>query len=167
MGGASVTPLFKDRRVVYLTMEAHPRILRSLSDTATLAAEVAPLLHAGGALLLVGDLGAGKTTFVQALAKVYGITRTVTSPTFTLANEYRLPNGGGKLVHFDLYRLASAQGLYDLGLEDALETGARLVIEWPERAQAVLDLEVPRRLVLRLSHQADGSRLAVLTEENV
>ncbi len=141
------------------------RILTSLADTMALAREVAPMLQPGGALLLVGDLGAGKTTFVQALAKVYGIARTVTSPTFTLANEYRLPTPGEKLVHFDLYRLASAQGVYDLGLEDALETGARLVIEWPERAQAVLDLELPRRLLLRLTHQADGSRRAELLED--
>ncbi len=145
-------------------MESRVRIVETLADTAALAAEVAPQLVPGGALLLIGDLGAGKTTFVQALAKVYGISRTVTSPTFTLANEYRLPEGG-KLVHFDLYRLASAEGLYDLGLEDALEAGARLVIEWPERAQSVLDLEVPHRLVLRLTHQANGSRLAEFTEE--
>ncbi len=141
------------------------RTLSSLADTSALAAEVAPRLLPGGTLLLIGDLGAGKTTFVQALAKHYGISRTVTSPTFTLANEYRLPASGEKLVHYDLYRLASPQGLYDLGLEDALEAQARLVIEWPERAQAVLDLEVPHRLILRLTHQHDGSRLAELTEE--
>lgn len=139
------------------------RELRTLADTAALAAEVAPRLRPGGLLLLEGDLGAGKTTFTQALARVYGVTRAVTSPTFTLANEYRLPDGG-RLVHFDLYRLASPEGLYDLGLEDALERGARMVMEWPERAARVIDRELPHRLRLRLTLEGEVRR-AELTEE--
>lgn len=145
-------------------MEALVRELHTLADTAALAAEVAPWLRPGGVLLLEGDLGAGKTTFTQALARIYGVTRTVTSPTFTLANEYRLPEGGS-LVHFDLYRLASPEGLYDLGLEDALERGARMVVEWPERAWPVLAREFPHRLRLRLSVDSDGVRRADLKEE--
>lgn len=145
-------------------MEALVRELHTLADTAALAAEVAPRLRPGGVLLLEGDLGAGKTTFTQALARIYGVTRTVTSPTFTLANEYRLPEGGS-LVHFDLYRLASPEGLYDLGLEDALERGARMVVEWPERAWPVLAREFPHRLRLRLSMNSDGVRRADLKEE--
>lgn len=145
-------------------MEALVRELHTLADTAALAAEVAPRLRPGGVLLLEGDLGAGKTTFTQALARIYGVTRTVTSPTFTLANEYRLPEGGS-LVHFDLYRLASPEGLYDLGLEDALERGARMVVEWPERAWPVLAREFPHRLRLRLSVDSDGVRRADLKEE--
>ena len=142
------------------------RALHSTAETATFAAEVAPLLKAGGVLLLLGGLGAGKTTFVQSLARAYGIGRIVTSPTFTLANEYRLPDGS-RLVHCDLYRLASPEGLYDLGLEDALECGWRLAIEWPEMAQRVLDMEVPERLVLRLTVDAAGVRHAELSEERV
>lgn len=145
-------------------MEALVRELHTLADTAALAAEVAPRLRPSGVLLLEGDLGAGKTTFTQALARIYGVTRTVTSPTFTLANEYRLPEGGS-LVHFDLYRLASPEGLYDLGLEDALERGARMVVEWPERAWPVLAREFPHRLRLRLSVDSDGVRRADLKEE--
>jgi tRNA threonylcarbamoyladenosine biosynthesis protein TsaE len=142
------------------------RDIRSLEETAALAAEVSVLLTPGSVLLLTGDLGAGKTTFVQALARTYGITRTVTSPTFTLANEYPIP-AGGKLVHYDLYRLAEPSGLYDLGLEDALEYGARLAIEWPEKAQSVLDLEVPCRLRLNLTTDENGIRQATLLKENV
>lgn len=142
------------------------RELHSLQDTAALAVEIGTLLRPGSVLLLTGDLGAGKTTLVQALARVYGITRTVTSPTFTLANEYPLPDGG-KLVHYDLYRLASAFGLYDLGFEEALESGARIVIEWPEKAREVIDLEVPQRWRLALSVEDDGVRRAELTEERV
>lgn len=145
-------------------MEVAVRELRTLADTAALAEEVAPRLTPGGLLLLEGELGAGKTTFTQALARVYGITRTVTSPTFTLANEYRLPDGG-RFVHFDLYRLASPEGLYDLGLEDALEHDARMVVEWPERAARVLDRELPHRLRLRLTLGVGGVRRAELTRE--
>jgi len=140
------------------------RTLDTLADTAALAAEVAPLLAPGGVLLLTGDLGAGKTTFVQALARAYGIARTVTSPTFTLANVYPMPDGG-TLVHADLYRLASPEGLEDLGLLEALENGARLAIEWPERAQAALDRDMPRRLRLTLSADDEGKRQAMLEEE--
>ncbi len=142
------------------------RLLRTPGDTLSLANEMAPRLAPGAVLLLTGDLGAGKTTFVQALARAWGITRTVTSPTFTLANEYPLPDGG-KLVHFDLYRLAIPEGLYDLGLEDALEAGARMAIEWPERAQRVLDAEVPRRFRLHLELLATGERRATWFEECV
>ena len=140
--------------------------LASLEDTAQLAVAISTLLKPGSVLLLSGDLGAGKTTFVQALARVFGITRTVTSPTFTLANEYPMPTGG-KLVHYDLYRLATPYGLYDLGFEDALENGARLVMEWPEKAAEVLDLEVPTRLHLKLTLNDEGSRHAELSEEQV
>ncbi|MBQ9693953.1 MAG: tRNA (adenosine(37)-N6)-threonylcarbamoyltransferase complex ATPase subunit type 1 TsaE [Kiritimatiellae bacterium] len=138
--------------------------LNTLADTARLAETLCTRLGPGSVLLLSGDLGAGKTTFVQALARAFGISRTVTSPTFTLAIEYPLPDGG-KLVHYDLYRLASPYGLYDLGFEDALESGARLVIEWPEKAAAVLDLEVPRRLRLDLTQDHRGVRHATLSEE--
>ena len=143
-------------------MEPVRRELRSLADTAALAGEVAPLLAPGEALLLEGDLGAGKTTFVQALARCYGITRMVTSPTFTLANEYPLPQGG-KLVHCDLYRLAAPEGVYDLGLDEALEGGARLLVEWPERAREILARELPHPYRLSLHLQPDGTRQALFT----
>lgn len=137
-----------------------------MADTAALAQSIARLLEPGATLLLKGNLGAGKTTFVQALARCYNITRTVTSPTFTLVNEYPLPTGG-RLVHCDLYRLASSEGFYDLGLDEAIERGDRLAIEWPERAQSVLDVEVPHRWVLTLVLMPNGSRQATLVEECV
>lgn len=139
--------------------------LSSLQDTANLAVQLSTLLSPSSVLLLSGDLGAGKTTFVQALARAFGITRTVTSPTFTLANEYPMPQGG-TLVHYDLYRLASPYGLYELGFEDALEKGAILVMEWPEKALEVLNLEVPHRFHLNLTLDENGVRHAVLSEEN-
>lgn len=138
--------------------------LRSLADTAALAAVLGERLRPGGALLLEGDLGAGKTTFVQALARHYGVARPVTSPTFTLVNAYPLPDGG-RLVHADLYRLAGPEGFYDLGLDEAAEEGARVVVEWPCRAAGPLAAAFPDRLSLRLEARPDGSRLATLTED--
>lgn len=113
------------------------RTLRSLDDTFAFAREVAAALEPGVILALHGDLGAGKTTFAQALARALGITRAVTSPTFTLANEYALPDGSC-LVHMDLYRLADPEGLYDLGFQEYLDARARIVIEWPERGGDVI-----------------------------
>lgn len=135
-----------------------------MADTVALAVAVAEILPPGGVLLLKGNLGAGKTTFVQALARCYKITRTVTSPTFTLVNEYPMPTGE-RLVHCDLYRLASPEGFYDLGLDEAMARGDRLAIEWPERAQEILDSEAPHRWVLTLTLTEEGTRQAVLVEE--
>jgi tRNA threonylcarbamoyladenosine biosynthesis protein TsaE len=117
------------------------RVANSEAETHLLARELAATLEAGDVLLLSGDLGAGKTTFVRGLAEGLGIDPAdVSSPTFTLLHEYR----GGRLVlyHADLYRLDKT-ATEDLGLE---ETGVRdgvLAIEWPDR----------------LSHDLAGARL--------
>ena len=107
-----------------------PEETRNLGEA--LAAELAP----DGALLLEGDLGAGKTVLVQGLARGLGIDPgEVQSPTFTLL---RLHEGSrGRLLHFDLYRLTSADEAYEIGLDEALEDGAA-VIEWPERLEGHL-----------------------------
>jgi tRNA threonylcarbamoyladenosine biosynthesis protein TsaE len=117
------------------------RVANSEAETHLLARELAATLEAGDVLLLSGDLGAGKTTFVRGLAEGLGIDPAdVSSPTFTLLHEYR----GGRLAlyHADLYRLDKT-ATEDLGLE---ETGVRdgvLAIEWPDR----------------LSHDLAGARL--------
>jgi tRNA threonylcarbamoyladenosine biosynthesis protein TsaE len=83
-------------------------------------------------LLLRGEMGAGKTTFVSALLKQLGSKDSVSSPTFSLVNEYLLPNGE-ILFHFDLYRLKSEDEALQMGLENYLFSGAKCVIEWPEK----------------------------------
>ena len=101
------------------------------AETRALAAKLAARLDPGDLLLLRGDLGAGKTTFAQGLAEGLGIADPVTSPTFTLIQEYE----GGRLplYHFDLYRLAGPDDVFDLGFYDYLEQGGVVVVEWPER----------------------------------
>ena len=106
--------------------------VHSLTDTWHIAARVATLLSHGGVVALTGDLGAGKTTFVQGIARALGITRPVTSPTFALVGDYTGP--GGRLIHMDLYRLTGPDDLLAVGFSDYLESGALIAIEWPERA---------------------------------
>ena len=100
-----------------------------LRTTQHVASCVAGLLQAGDVVLLIGDLGAGKTTFTKALAATLGVTETVTSPTFTLMRHYRLPDGR-ILLHLDAYRLDGPEGLDELGLYEFVDDGAIAVIEW-------------------------------------
>jgi tRNA threonylcarbamoyladenosine biosynthesis protein TsaE len=123
--------------------------LRSASaeDTRSIGAAVAPLLSSGDALALTGELGAGKTTFVQGLARGLGFSGSVVSPTFTLVREYR----GGRLplVHADVYRLDRVQEVIDLELTESAEDGV-LLVEWGDviegllpRGHLVVELTVP------------------------
>ncbi len=80
-----------------------------------------------------GELGAGKTTFIQGLCKVLGITVEVNSPTFSLVNQYFTPEGS-TIYHFDLYRIEDPGELYDMGYEEYFYSGNRCFIEWPEKA---------------------------------
>ncbi|MEN9245370.1 MAG: tRNA (adenosine(37)-N6)-threonylcarbamoyltransferase complex ATPase subunit type 1 TsaE [Thermostichales cyanobacterium SRBZ-1_bins_19] len=106
-------------------------ILPSAAATQALAAKLAAHLFPGATLLLQGDLGSGKTTFVQGLAQGLGIPDVITSPTFNLIHEYQ--QGSLVLVHGDLYRLTPEEVL-DLGLEEYWDRGTGVVvIEWPER----------------------------------
>lgn len=81
-------------------------------------------------LFLKGNLGAGKTTFTQQLVKSLGSNDEVTSPTYSIVNEYECPKG--KIFHFDLYRLRNLEEVYDIGIEDYLDNAFLSIIEWPE-----------------------------------
>ena len=100
---------------------------RSEKDTYAFAKRVADRLKGGEVILLNGDLGAGKTTFTKGLALALGVKETVTSPTFIYVKEYdgRLP-----LFHFDMYRVADADEVYELGLEEYFYRGGVVVVEW-------------------------------------
>lgn len=111
----------------------------SAAETQALAARLAADMPAGTVLCLHGDLGAGKTCFVQGLAKALGIRRPVGSPTFTLINEYR---GQRSLAHVDLYRVRGAGDAFGLGLEDYLfHFDGIVAIEWAERVAELLPEE--------------------------
>jgi tRNA threonylcarbamoyladenosine biosynthesis protein TsaE len=107
------------------------RTTRTALETQALAQEIATLLPADVTLALHGNLGVGKTTFVQGLASGFGIQEPVTSPTFNIYNVHRSPTR--TLLHLDAYRLDSERQVEDLLLEDFLETPWCLAIEWPEK----------------------------------
>jgi tRNA threonylcarbamoyladenosine biosynthesis protein TsaE len=114
-------------------------------------------LHAAGHIPVIafsGELGAGKTTFIQALCRVLGVQMDVNSPTFALINEYFTP-AGESLFHFDLYRIEDPEELYDLGYEEYFYSGARCFIEWPEKAGRLIPEDA---LTVRILVQEDGSR---------
>ena len=112
-------------------------ITNSPAETENLGLALGKLLPAGTVLAYRGDLGAGKTAFTRGLARGLGCNELVTSPTYTIVNEYlggRLP-----LFHFDMYRLRSSEDLWDIGWEDYLERGGVCAVEWSENVADALE----------------------------
>lgn len=108
------------------------------SATTAVATRLAPLLRGGDLLALTGDLGAGKTFFARGLARALGVTEPVTSPTFTIVQEYPAPPW--RLYHVDLYRLTDAEQAVAFGIDDYLDDPAGItVVEWPDRLGPLLD----------------------------
>ena len=112
-------------------------VANSERETEELGARLAEVLEPGAVVAFTGGLGAGKTAFTRGLARGLGITGRVTSPTFTIVNEY----GGGRLplFHFDMYRLGSADELFDIGWEDYLDRGGVCAVEWSENVSDALE----------------------------
>ena len=126
----------------------------SPETTRDLARTLARDLRPPVVIALYGDLGAGKTLFTQALARALGVTQPVTSPTFTLINEYDLPDGS-KLYHVDCYRLNDAvPEAIALGLEELFEEGI-VVIEWADRIASILP---ERRIDIHFKHAGEDRR---------
>ena len=112
-------------------------ITNSPAETEAVGAALGKVIPAGTVLAYQGDLGAGKTAFTRGLARGLGATDMVTSPTYTIVNEYlsgRLP-----LFHFDMYRLACADDLWDIGWEDYLERSGVCAVEWSENVADALE----------------------------
>ena len=109
----------------------------SEQETEALGEALVSRLSPGAVVAFTGDLGAGKTAFVRGMARGLGITQRVTSPTFTIVNDYE----GGRLplFHFDLYRLGSSDELFDIGWEDFLRRGGICAVEWSENVTDALE----------------------------
>jgi len=125
----------------------------SVEETWALARAFAAELKPGDVVCLEGDLGAGKTTFVQGLAAALGVKGRVTSPTFCIVQEHR--GAACFLVHMDLYRLAGEDDVLAIGWEDYLTEGAILAVEWPERAGTLIP---PDAHHIRFLHAGDEKR---------
>lgn len=106
-------------------------------ETEALGQELVRQMAPGSVVAFTGDLGAGKTAFVRGMARGLGVTQRVTSPTFTIVNEYE--GGTLPLFHFDMYRLRSADELFDIGWEDFLRRGGICAVEWSENIQDALE----------------------------
>ena len=109
----------------------------SPAETEHIGAALGAILPAGTVLAYRGDLGAGKTAFTRGLARGLGYTEPVTSPTYTIVNEYlggRLP-----LFHFDMYRLRSSDDLWDIGWEDYLDRSGVCAVEWSENVDDAME----------------------------
>ena len=123
---------FRERKLISMTYITH-----SPGETEKLGQALGRRLPAGTVLAYRGELGAGKTAFTRGLARGLGYTEPVTSPTYTIVNEYlggRLP-----LFHFDMYRLGSSDDLWDIGWEDYLDRGGVCAVEWSENVADALE----------------------------
>ncbi len=127
----------------------------SAGETRALAARLGALLHPGDVVCLIGDLGAGKTTFTQGLALGLGLPpdEPVNSPTFTLVAEH--PGGRIPLYHFDVYRLPDSSGLYDLAFDEYLSSDGVVVIEWADK---ITDALPPERIDIVLTAEGADTR---------
>ena len=112
-------------------------ITNSPEETEKVGMALGQVLIPGTVLAYEGDLGAGKTAFTRGLAKGLGATEQVTSPTYTIVNEYL--SGRMPLFHFDMYRLGSSDDLWDIGWEDYLERGGVCAVEWSENVADAME----------------------------
>lgn len=134
----------------------------SYDDTQVIAKEIADTLKGGEFIAMYGDLGAGKTAFVQGLAKALGITNHVTSPTFTIVNEYegRLP-----LYHFDVYRIADPDEMYEIGYDDYIDSDGVCVVEWAELIEDLFPDKYYKLTILKDEDKGFDYRKIILENE--
>ena len=106
-----------------------------------------------------GKMGAGKTTFIKAVCEELGVDDVITSPTFSIVNEYRSEQTGELIYHFDFYRVKKIEEVYDMGFEDYFYSGALCFIEWPELCEEVLPDDTVK---VSINEEPDGSRTITL-----
>ena len=136
-------------------------ISNSPAETRELGRRLAAELEPGTVVAFTGDLGAGKTALISGLAEGLEVTDRVTSPTFTIVNEY----GGGRLplFHFDLYRLGSAGELFDIGWDDYLDRGGVCAVEWSENAPEAM-ADGTRLITIRMTRGAEETQRVLYIE---
>ena len=133
-------------------------ISHSVSETEAIGEALGRTLSPGSVLAYRGDLGMGKTAFTRGLARGLGCTGRVTSPTFTIVNEYEGPI---PLFHFDMYRLEDADALFDIGWEDYLGRGGVCAVEWSESCPGAMPPEAVAVTIRRCPDHDDWRRITV------
>ena len=128
-------------------------ISRCEADTERAGEALARSLPGGSVVAMYGDLGAGKTAFVRGMARGMGIDCRVSSPTFTIVNEYA--GNGRELLHFDMYRLADSEDLLGIGWDDYLARNAVCAVEWSENIDDIFD---GSEVVVRIEKLSDNQR---------
>lgn len=113
--------------------------ITSLDNIEAAAKEFVNLMGDDTVFAFYGDMGAGKTTFINALCRVLGVEDdTTNSPSFSIVNEYRSDTTAELIYHFDLYRIENLEEAFDIGIEDYFDSGALCLLEWPERIEDIL-----------------------------
>ncbi len=133
-------------------------LTHSEAETEQAGADFARALPDGKVVAMYGELGSGKTAFVRGMARGMGLTCRVSSPTFTIVNEYEGPR---ELIHFDMYRLGSADELFDIGWEDYVNRGSVCAVEWSENVE---DAFFGDEVVVRFEKLGQTTRRITITE---
>ena len=110
----------------------------SLDNIRAAAREFGKNMGEGNVYAFYGKMGAGKTTFIKAICEELGVDDVITSPTFSIVNEYRSETTGELIYHFDFYRIKKLEEVYDMGYEDYFYSGALCFLEWPELIEELL-----------------------------
>ena len=137
-------------------------LTNSPEENEKVGAALGRILNPGAVIAYRGDLGAGKTAFTRGLARGLGVREPVTSPTYTIVNEYL--GGSMPLFHFDMYRLGSEDELFDIGWEDYLDRGGVCAVEWSEQ---VADAMPEDTVYITISRRAEDERWRTITIEGV
>ena len=134
--------------------------IKSLDTIHEAAKEFIKGMGKGKVFAFYGKMGAGKTTFIKALCEVLGVEDVITSPTFSLINEYT-DGQGNPIYHFDFYRIRTLAEALDIGTEDYFERPSWSFIEWPEQIESLLPSDAVR---VRIAEQADGARELTISD---
>lgn len=132
---------------------------KNSEETVLIAQEFAKKLKAGDVLCLRGEMGAGKTVFTNGLCRALGVTDYVTSPTFTIVNEYDGENF--RVYHFDMYRIEDEDELLEIGFDEYLSSGGVCVIEWPQNVEKSLP---KKRFEIEISKVSENERIITFNE---
>lgn len=136
-------------------------IVKNEEETRAFGHDLAKSLKRGDVIAMIGDLGTGKTTLTKHIAAGLGVTETVTSPTFTVLQEYK--SGRLPLYHFDVYRVNDLDELFEIGFEEYLYGDGAVIVEW---ADLVYDLLPAHSLILRIAYDdEEGARIYKISEK--